>query len=189
MFKRALFYDKGDSAVKEIEQGPHPKRSRFGPPQVETFAQFAADLKSAAHSLTSAFKQAGGEASTPRDPAAFVALHVTVAQDDLPNTDEWSTWLDTNMPSDLRAISIDTLWRARPTILVVTMPVELWRLLPRRPAYFFIAHVRGLGAQLQEPTLEDVPSSSRPGVGKDSPSGQGRRFEGVCLSRRTNNGS
>ncbi|KAK8169418.1 hypothetical protein IWX90DRAFT_413848 [Phyllosticta citrichinensis] len=77
----------------------------------------------------------------------------------LPDSESWKQWLTTNLPSDLRSVSIRlaTAKEADSIILLLTMPLEVWDCLPTdTTAYSFVSFVKDSPGSTQN----SVPSTS-----------------------------
>jgi hypothetical protein len=110
-------------------------------------------------------------AGIPTTPTAMYALvTITVHLTDKSTTldlGEWKRWLLSEMPPGIRDITIDAAWESKSTVVVVTLPFELWCHLPLgNPDYQFVAHVQ---ARL---SLEPKPSSAVTTGASDMPSGR-----------------
>jgi hypothetical protein len=85
------------------------------------------------------------------------------------NPASWTAWLAQNIPSDVvdADIRFEAAFRGS-CILLVSMPVAIWTMLPRdNPAYSFIAHVNSTILPIWQqpmtlPTRPAVPAAGSP---------------------------
>jgi hypothetical protein len=84
-------------------------------------------------------------------PSQYRVLISVNLQNDItpPDLEQWKKWLMSDIPSGLLStdIRIETVFPAGSCVVLVTVPVEVWTMLPiREEAYSFVAFVKGHGA-------------------------------------------
>ncbi|PKY04395.1 hypothetical protein P168DRAFT_327349 [Aspergillus campestris IBT 28561] len=75
------------------------------------------------------------------DHRVLISVHL---QEDTPDLQSWSRWLATNLPPVVFGVDvkIESVFRAGSTLVLVTLPLEIWTMLdPRDEAFTFVAHV------------------------------------------------
>ncbi|CAK44736.1 hypothetical protein CBS115989_7812 [Aspergillus niger] len=55
----------------------------------------------------------------------------------------WEAWLSSNIPEDVLSvdIKIEATFQSHSTVLLITVPLEVWTMLPDHPGYNFVSHV------------------------------------------------
>lgn len=56
----------------------------------------------------------------------------------VPNSEQWASWLKTNLPPTIRDIRITSNWASGSAVVDVVMPIEVWLGLKQKEAYSFI---------------------------------------------------
>ncbi|MCJ1382965.1 hypothetical protein MMC17_006078 [Xylographa soralifera] len=76
------------------------------------------------------------------NPKALVSVHLSDVKTP-PYAQQWTQWLSSHIPSGVEEIQIDLVgfYQTSSSILLVTMPVEVWTVLRGDPAYVFISIV------------------------------------------------
>lgn len=60
-----------------------------------------------------------------------------------PDLQQWEKWLKTNMPRMVELIKIEAMYHGESTVMIVSMPLEVWDGLPdNKPAYNFLSFVK-----------------------------------------------
>lgn len=73
-----------------------------------------------------------------------VLLSISVAHEAELELTAWTTWLTTAAPWDVMKVDvkIHSLFRSHSTLALISVPINGWNLLPKRPAYRFIGFIR-----------------------------------------------
>lgn len=98
----------------------------------------------------------------PRTSAAKVLITVSISNDNLPDSEAWSHWLTTNMPTDIRDIEIMARWKAASCTILVSIPIQLWDYLKDNPAYNFVSFILGEVQVLKSPPSQSPPATTIP---------------------------
>jgi len=74
-----------------------------------------------------------------------VVLTIAIKGDATPDIRQWKKFIYSCTPPEivaLRRVDIECAFKADSTLMIVSMPIPLWTLLPERPAYQFVGFVR-----------------------------------------------
>jgi len=109
-------------------------------------------------------------------PSQFRVLISVNLQNDVkpPVLEQWKTWLTSNLPSGLLSadVRIESAFPTGSSLLLVTVPVELWTMLPvHELAYGFVGFVKGNNVF---PTFEPAVLGLRPRGGENIPPSHNR---------------
>ncbi|MCJ1321289.1 hypothetical protein MMC15_006633 [Xylographa vitiligo] len=88
-------------------------------------------------------QKATGPFGAPKsNPKVLISVHLSDVQSP-PSAQQWIQWLASHMPSGVEEMQIELVgfYHASSSVLLVTMPVEVWTVLRGDPAYVFIAIV------------------------------------------------
>ncbi|KAK7533841.1 uncharacterized protein J3D65DRAFT_660268 [Phyllosticta citribraziliensis] len=94
--------------------------------------------------LTDGDRAKGIETMNQSDHKVMISVNLS-GPTALPDAESWKQWLTTNLPPDLRYLSIRlaTAKEADSIILLLTMPLEVWDCLPTdKTAYSFVSFVK-----------------------------------------------
>ena len=134
--------------------------------------------------------------SQPHRYARVMITVVVNTPSTIPNKQQWSNWLKTNIPPEIGTIDIAAKWQSFSVTVLIEMPYEIWISLVDRFAYNFVSYIRGsvdFGASSSEQLvprpsgIENIPFGARgPAVGGHSAagpsnvgsSGRGKEFRG-----------
>ena len=72
---------------------------------------------------------------------AKVLISLALEEDQWLNTDEWVEWLR-SVPGLVNHARVDGVYRSGSTLMILSVSVVVWDLLPKNPAMTFIAFVR-----------------------------------------------
>ena len=121
-----------------------PSTNEHGSPRSSTFvadqnSQFSPHLSPHTGALTD-------PSSVSSTGSRRVALIVRLKEDVQPNAANWERVLDA-LPRDevdgLEDVRIEAAFPTDSTLLIVSMPISIWLLLPPNPAYKFLGFIRG----------------------------------------------
>ena len=86
-----------------------------------------------------------------------VLLSVSVTQAAELELPQWKTWLTTAVPWSITKVDVHlhSIFRGHSTLVIVSIPISTWDLLPGRPAYRFIGFIRS-GNLLGQSEITDV---------------------------------
>ncbi|PVH68758.1 alpha/beta-hydrolase [Cadophora sp. DSE1049] len=93
----------------------------------------------------------------------LVILSIAVNQEVMPASDCWRSWFLTLLPSEVKGLAEVKLigaWGSQSSLLLVQVPVQIWNLLPERPAYKFVEVVKSYGATTSELDFIDYRSGA-----------------------------
>jgi ribosomal protein S10 len=103
------------------------------------------------------------------DPSENRVLIAVNLQDNIhmPDMEEWKNWLTTNIPSHILSsdITIEAVFHGSSSVLLVTLPVEVWTMLPAdEEAYNFITFVQSNNILPQLAPAVSTPLAFRPAI-------------------------
>ncbi|KAL3462514.1 hypothetical protein BJX64DRAFT_258874 [Aspergillus heterothallicus] len=110
----------------------------------------------------------GDNKKTKTEHRVLLSVHI---KDSKPDIQAWNNWLSNNLPPGLLSadVRIESIFRTSSSVLLVTIPVELWTMLDLNDESFsFVAHVQSSNIL---PALErslQTPLPFRPGPGARS---------------------
>lgn len=84
--------------------------------------------------------------SSPSHPLYSERVLVSIKVSDNPNERDiraWEARLLRDMPQDVLSvdIKIEAAFKSRSTVLLITVPLEVWTMLPEHPGHDFVSHV------------------------------------------------
>ena len=118
-----------------------------------------AALNSSPLSYHDTFKEVCGQ---PRDHCPTVLITLSLEDDQRLEVSGWAKWLQ-SAPGFIKHGHVQGLFRSDSILVLLTLPVAIWDLLPNDPAVRFISFVRSW--ELMKESLEDDCSTLRRSVG------------------------
>ncbi|KAI8949932.1 hypothetical protein F4801DRAFT_371171 [Xylaria longipes] len=79
--------------------------------------------------------------SEPNESVPHVMISLALEDDQNLNIDDWERWLAT-IPALAKYVQVQGVFKSHSTLLLVSLPVMVWDLLPDHPACNFIAFIR-----------------------------------------------
>ena len=79
-----------------------------------------------------------------RPPVSSGKVLISVALEGVagkPDVEEFKRWLTTDIPGNVKDISVAAVFEVDSRLILLTIPTEVWSCLPDNPAMNFIAHV------------------------------------------------
>ncbi|KAG5968158.1 hypothetical protein E4U58_001975 [Claviceps cyperi] len=98
----------------------------------------------------------------PNEDTPHVMISVALEDDQQLNINAWEQWL-TAFPSMAKYIKVQGVFRSHSTLMLVSLPVMVWNLLPDDPAMSFVAFIRSNNLAMQSKQMPQgltVPASS-----------------------------
>ncbi|TFB00930.1 hypothetical protein CCMA1212_007254 [Trichoderma ghanense] len=91
--------------------------------------------------------------SEPNEDTPHVMISLALEEDQRLDINAWEQWLNA-FPAMARYVKIQGVFKSHSTLVLVSMPVMIWDLLPEDPATSFIAFIRSnnIAAQKPQPT-------------------------------------
>ncbi|KAL6871890.1 hypothetical protein J3F83DRAFT_732992 [Trichoderma novae-zelandiae] len=91
--------------------------------------------------------------SEPNEDTPHVMISLALEDDQRLDINAWEQWLNA-FPAMARYVKIQGVFKSHSTLVLVSMPVMIWDLLPEDPATSFIAFIRSnnMAAQKPQPT-------------------------------------
>lgn len=123
---------------------------------------FYAILSNASRSPITLFPsgRSGNMLQERRTESVLIHLHLSGE----PSLEAWKEWLATSIPEDIAKIEVGAVYKSYSTILVMSLPLDLWPFFPHNAAYSFIGIVRSnnlyLGAPITTPLHLGAPIST-----------------------------
>ncbi|KAI1743999.1 hypothetical protein F4680DRAFT_408165 [Xylaria scruposa] len=101
--------------------------------------------------------------SEPSESVPHVMISLALEDDQNLNVDDWERWLAT-IPALAKYVQVQGVFKSHSTLLLVSLPVMVWDMLPDHPACNFIAFIRSnnLVTQKQRQGQWNVASTSTP---------------------------
>ena len=84
---------------------------------------------------------------------ALISAHLT--GDPRLVMDEWVKWLSTNVPRDVQGVYLECVFQIKSTLVIFSLPIEVWSFLPPNPAYSFIGLVQSRNLLLGPEPFDD----------------------------------
>ncbi|KAL7812426.1 hypothetical protein V8C44DRAFT_329403 [Trichoderma aethiopicum] len=100
-------------------------------------------------------------ASVPREPnedTPHVMISLALEEDQRLDINAWEQWLNA-FPAMARYVKIQGVFKSHSTLVLVSMPVMIWDLLPEDPATSFIAFIRSNNIATQKPQPTPIATS------------------------------
>ena len=91
----------------------------------------------------------------PNDERVVVTVHLSDHNGAPPDLGQWTTWLTSNLPSNVSKtqITIEGVFDTDSVVILVSMPLEVWTMLPDGDgAYGFVSFVKSGNRLLQRQT-------------------------------------
>ncbi|KAI1752313.1 hypothetical protein F4782DRAFT_501326 [Xylaria castorea] len=79
--------------------------------------------------------------SEPNESVPHVMISLALEDDQNLNVDDWERWLAT-IPAIAKYVQVQGIFKSHSTLLLVSLPVMVWDMLPDHPACNFIAFIR-----------------------------------------------
>ncbi|TRX90763.1 hypothetical protein FHL15_008342 [Xylaria flabelliformis] len=79
--------------------------------------------------------------SEPNESVPHVMISLALEDDQNLNIDDWERWLAT-IPALAKYVQVQGVFKSHSTLLLVSLPVMIWDMLPDHPACNFIAFIR-----------------------------------------------
>ncbi|KAL7818469.1 hypothetical protein V8C26DRAFT_396352 [Trichoderma gracile] len=91
--------------------------------------------------------------SEPNEDTPHVMISLALEEDQRLDINAWEQWLNA-FPAMARYVKIQGVFKSHSTLVLVSMPVMIWDLLPEDPATSFVAFIRSnnIAAQKPQPT-------------------------------------
>ncbi|KAH8161133.1 hypothetical protein CIB48_g7109 [Xylaria polymorpha] len=101
--------------------------------------------------------------SEPNETVPHVMISLALEDDQNLNIDDWERWLAT-IPALAKYVQVQGVFKSHSTLLLVSLPVMVWDMLPDHPACNFIAFIRSnnLVAQKQGQGRWNITSTDTP---------------------------
>ena len=114
------------------------------------------------------------------DPRVLLAIHLSANRTPL-DAKQWITWLTSNLPSDIDSINIEPvgLFKTSSSILLLTIPLDVWSALRGDPDYEFVSIVTSGNLMRDESGVvaRDLSRLSISGLGKENQRGGNKLSE------------
>ncbi|KAI0481219.1 hypothetical protein GGR56DRAFT_310306 [Xylariaceae sp. FL0804] len=100
--------------------------------------------------------------SEPNEDVPHVMVSLALESDQRLNINDWETWL-ASIPALAKYVKVQGVFKSHSTLLLLSLPVMVWDLLPENPACNFVAFIRsnnlvGQGHQIEPPAAqEEIP--------------------------------
>jgi hypothetical protein len=136
-------------------------------------------------------------APEPTEDKPHVMISLALEDDQQLDINAWETWL-AGFPALAKYVKVQGIFKSHSTLLLLSLPVMVWDLLPDDPACSFVAFIRSnnlLHAQQTAPEPVDVPIPVASGVPEtnqardDAESCSGTTIGGTTIITPTENGS
>ncbi|KAG8415043.1 hypothetical protein J3458_008926 [Metarhizium acridum] len=135
------------------EKAPEPATSHHAPPLLTGRAADSGDP--VANGLVS---------SEPNEDAPHVMISLALEDDQRLDINAWEQWLNA-FPAMAKYVKIQGVFKSHSTMMLLSMPVMVWDLLPEDPAVSFVAFIRSnnlaIQRQQQQPQRVLVPSPAQ----------------------------
>lgn len=119
------------------------RKNKIGASPVHIPKNGSSSITLARHSKTRAVtRKQSGHLPSKTDHRVLLSVHIRDVIGE-PDLEQWTKWLTKNIPSGVLSvdIKIESLFHGS-SIILVTMPVEIWTMLPADdPSFNFIGHV------------------------------------------------
>ncbi|KHO00782.1 tyrosine-protein phosphatase non-receptor type 6 [Metarhizium album ARSEF 1941] len=101
--------------------------------------------------------------SEPNEDSPHVMISLALEDDQRLDINAWEQWLNA-FPAMAKYVKVQGVFKSHSTMMLLSMPVMVWDLLPEDPAVSFVAFIRSNNLALQKQQLPQrmvVPSSVR----------------------------
>lgn len=107
--------------------------------------------------------------SEPTENVPHVMISLALEEDQKLNVDDWERWL-VSIPALAKYVRVQGVFKSHSTLLLLSLPVMVWDMLPDHPACNFIAFIRSnnLATQKQGQGQLKTPTAQIPGVELES---------------------
>ncbi|KXJ97504.1 hypothetical protein Micbo1qcDRAFT_191958 [Microdochium bolleyi] len=92
--------------------------------------------------------------SSPNEDIPHVMISLALEDDQRLNISEWQQWLST-IPALAKYVKIQGVFKSHSTLLLLSMPVSIWDVLPEDHACNFVAFIRSNNLAITDELLED----------------------------------
>lgn len=109
--------------------------------------------------------------SEPNENVPHVMISLALEDDQRLDLNAWESWL-TSFPALAKYVKVQGVFKSHSTLLLVSMPVMVWDLLPEDHATSFVAFIRSNNIAMQQPqrealqaaqsTAQEAPANTRP---------------------------
>ncbi|KAI1131628.1 hypothetical protein F5Y10DRAFT_53224 [Nemania abortiva] len=89
--------------------------------------------------------------SEPNESVPHVMISLALEEDQNLNIEDWERWLGT-IPALAKYVRVQGVFKSHSTLLLVSLPVMVWDMLPDHPACNFIAFIRSNNLATQKQT-------------------------------------
>ncbi|KAG6117217.1 hypothetical protein E4U13_001251 [Claviceps humidiphila] len=141
------------SRLISLEEGPEPARHHeIGPALLTGRA-----TESGNDPISNGFVSEGPNEDTPH-----VMISLALEDDQQLDINAWERWL-TAFPSMAKYVKVQGVFRSHSTLMLVSLPIMIWNLLPDDPAMSFVAFIRSNNLATQSKQMPQgltVPASS-----------------------------
>lgn len=96
--------------------------------------------------------------SEPNEDTPHVMISLALEEDQRLDINAWEQWLNA-FPAMARYVKIQGVFKSHSTLVLVSMPVMIWDLLPEDPATSFIAFIRSNNIATQKPQPTPIATS------------------------------
>ncbi|KAI0389999.1 hypothetical protein F5Y17DRAFT_462218, partial [Xylariaceae sp. FL0594] len=79
--------------------------------------------------------------SEPNESVPHVMISLALEEDQSLNVDDWEKWLS-SVPALARYVKVQGVFKSHSTLLLLSLPVMVWDMLPDHPACAFVAFIR-----------------------------------------------
>ncbi|KAG5961945.1 hypothetical protein E4U57_007350 [Claviceps arundinis] len=141
------------SRLVSLEEGPGPARHHETGPTLLT----GRATESGNDPISYDFVSEGPNEDTPH-----VMISLALEDDQQLDINAWERWL-TAFPSMAKYVKVQGVFRSHSTLMLVSLPVMVWNLLPEDPAMSFVAFIRSNNLATQSKQMPQeltVPASS-----------------------------
>lgn len=97
-------------------------------------------------------------ASEPTEDTPHVMISLALEDDQRLDINAWEQWLNA-FPAMARYVKIQGVFKSHSTLVLVSMPVMIWDLLPEDPATSFVAFIRSNNIAAQKPQPPPITTS------------------------------
>ena len=105
--------------------------------------------------------------SDPSFVAPKVLISLALEEDQWLSPNAWAEWL-ANVPAKIKSASVEGVYRSYSTLVLLSIPVASWDMLPNDPAVSFIGFVRSDNLLSNAPLTEKLGQSSNVGQAQTS---------------------
>ncbi|KAH6604243.1 hypothetical protein Trco_007689 [Trichoderma cornu-damae] len=109
--------------------------------------------------------------SEPTEDTPHVMISLALEDDQRLDINAWEQWLNA-FPAMARYVKIQGVFKSHSTLVLVSMPVMIWDLLPEDPATSFVAFIRSNNMAAQKPQPPPIATSVPASRFQSEPVGQ-----------------